>query len=323
MRTLLLLAITTLGLVAAPVQAQTTLRLGHVVNEQANHHVLATHFKESLERLSDGELQVDIYCCGQLGGGEREQIELTQFGEIDVFSGSTGALGGFVPAVNVFDLPFLFRDNDHVDAVIEGPIGRGILDQAEPAGLKGLAFAENGWRNLTNSRRPVDNAADAAGLRLRTMENRVHLDAWSELGVNATPMSWGEVRNALQQAVIDGQENPVNIIHSFSLWEVQDYLSMTRHVFSPSVLLMNLDLYNELTTTQQDWIMQAAAEASRAERDWIRDNEEQMLDEIEQYMQVNRNPERDSFRAAMRPVFEQYEAVFGAELINAIVNEGL
>lgn len=322
MKKLLFVGITAL-LLAAQAQAQTTLRLGHVVNEQANHHILATHFKESLERLSGGELQVEIYCCGQLGGGEREQIELTQFGEIDVFAGSTGALGGFVPAVNVFDLPFLFRDNDHVDAVIEGPIGRGILDRAEQADLKGLAFAENGWRNLTNSRRPVHSADDAAGLRVRTMENRVHLDAWSELGVNATPMSWGEVRNALQQAVIDGQENPVNIIHSFSLWEVQDYMSMTRHVFSPSVLLMNLDLYNELTTEQQDQVMQAAAEASRAERDWIRNNEEQMLAEIEQHMQVERSPDLASFREAMQPVFEKYQEVFGAELIEAIVNEGL
>lgn len=322
MKKLLFVCITAL-LLAAQAQAQTTFRLGHVVNEQANHHILATHFKESLERLSGGELQVEIYCCGQLGAGEREQIELTQFGEIDVFAGSTGALGGFVPAVNVFDLPFLFRDNDHVDAVIEGPIGRGILDRAEQADLKGLAFAENGWRNLTNSRRAVHSAADAAGLRVRTMENRVHLDAWSELGVNATPMSWGEVRNALQQAVIDGQENPVNIIHSFSLWEVQDYLSMTRHVFSPSVLLMNLDLYNELTTEQQDWVMQAAAEASRAERDWIRDNEEQMLAEIEQHMQVEREPDMASFREAMQPVFEKYQDVFGVELIESIVNEGL
>lgn len=322
MKKLLFVCITAL-LLAAQAQAQTTFRLGHVVNEQANHHILATHFKESLERLSGGELQVEIYCCGQLGAGEREQIELTQFGEIDVFAGSTGALGGFVPAVNVFDLPFLFRDNDHVDAVIEGPIGRGILDRAEQADLKGLAFAENGWRNLTNSRRAVHSATDAAGLRVRTMENRVHLDAWSELGVNATPMSWGEVRNALQQAVIDGQENPVNIIHSFSLWEVQDYLSMTRHVFSPSVLLMNLDLYNELTTEQQDWVMQAAAEASRAERDWIRDNEEQMLAEIEQHMQVEREPDMASFREAMQPVFEKYQDVFGVELIESIVNEGL
>ena len=135
-------------------------------------------------------------------------------------------------------------------------------------------------------------------------------------------MSWGEVRNALQQGVIDGQENPVNIIYSFSLWEVQDHLSMTRHVFSPSVLLMNLDVYNGLSEQQQDWVMQAAAAASRAERDWIRANEEQMLAEIEDRMQVNRNPDQASFRAAMQPVFEKYQDVFGAELIEAIVNQG-
>ena len=319
---LLVVGMTTL-LSIAPSYAQTTFRLAHVVNEQANHHILAVNFQEALQRLSAGELKVEIYCCGQLGGGEREQIELTQFGEIDVFAGSTGALGGFVPVVNVFDLPFLFRDNDHVDAVIEGPIGRQILDQAEQADLKGLAFAENGWRNLTNSRRPVHQATDAAGLRLRTMENRVHLDAWSALGVNATPMSWGEVRNALQQAVIDGQENPVNIIHSFSLWEVQNYLSMTRHVFSPSVLLMNLDLFNGLSAEQQDWVMQAAAEASRAERDWIRDNEQRMLNDIEQHMQVEHHPDMASFREAMQPVFAKYQSVFGADLIEAIVNQGL
>lgn len=309
------LALLTLGSLA---QAQKTLRLGHVVNEQANHHILASNFKEALERLSDGQLQVEIFCCGQLGAGEREEIELVQLGELDVFAGSTGALGGFVPQVNVFDLPFLFRDNDHVDAVLDGPIGRQILDEFEAADLKGLAFAENGWRNLTNSRREVDTATDAAGLKLRTMENPVHLDAWSALGVNATPMSWGEVRGALQQGTIDGQENPINIIYSFQLWEVQDYLSLTRHVFSPSVLLMNLDLYNSLSEEEQGWVMEAAREASKAERAWIRDNEEQMLAEIEQHMQVDRNPDLGSFREAMAPVFAKYEDIFGKELIEAI-----
>lgn len=310
-------------LTVAPAWAQTTLRLGHVVNEQSNHHILAVGFQEALERLSDGQITVDIYCCGQLGAGEREQIELLQFGEIDVFAGSTGALGGFAPLVNVFDLPFLFRDNDHVDMVIDGPIGRGILDTFENADIKGLAFAENGWRNITNSVRPVASAEDASGLRLRTMENRVHLDAWSELGVNATPMSWGEVRNALQQGVIDGQENPVNIIHSFALWEVQDYMSLTRHVFSPSVLLMSLDIYNGFSEEEQAWIMQAAQEASTAERQWIRDNENAMLEDIAERMDVNLEPEMESFRTAMAPIFAKYEAEFGAALISNILEAGL
>ena len=302
--------------------AQTTLRLGHVVNESSNHHILASNFAEQLEELSGGELVVEIFCCGQLGAGEREQIELVQFGEIDVFAGSTGALGGFAPLVNVFDLPFLFNDNDHVDAVIEGDIGRSILDTFEDAELKGLAFAENGWRNLTNSNRPVADAEDASGLKLRTMENRVHLDAWSALGVNATPMSWGEVRSALQQGVIDGQENPVNIIYSFALWEVQDYLSMTRHVFSPSVLLMNLDTFNGFSEQEQTWVMEAAAYASRAERDWIRSNEEDMLAEISEQMEVNLSPDTASFRNAMAPVYEKYQEEFGAELIDAIIAVG-
>lgn len=310
-------------LVAGMAQAQTTLRLAHVVNEQANHHMLALGFKESLERLSGGAIQVEIFCCGQLGAGERELIELAQLGEIDVYAGSTGAVGGFVPMVNVFDLPFLFRDNDHVDAVLDGPIGRQILDQAEAADLKGLAFAENGWRNLTNDRRAVHAADDAAGLKVRTMENQVHLDAWTALGVDATPMSWGDVRNALQQGVIDGQENPVNIIYSFSLWEVQKYMSMTRHVFSPSILMMNLDLFNGFSAEEQAWIMQAAAEGSRAERDWIRENEEQMLAEIEQHMEVDRSPDMTSFQAAMAPVFQKYESQFGKELIEAIQAEGM
>jgi TRAP-type transport system periplasmic protein len=302
--------------------AQTTLRLGHVVNESSNHHILASNFAEQLEEVSSGALVVEIFCCGQLGAGEREQIELVQFGEIDVFAGSTGALGGFAPLVNVFDLPFLFNDNDHVDAVIEGDIGRSILDTFEDAELKGLAFAENGWRNLTNSNRPVADAEDASGLKLRTMENRVHLDAWSALGVNATPMSWGEVRSALQQGVIDGQENPVNIIYSFALWEVQDYLSMTRHVFSPSVLLMNLDTFNGFSEQEQTWVMEAAAYASRAERDWIRSNEEDMLAEISEQMEVNLSPDTASFRNAMAPVYEKYQEEFGAELIDAIIAVG-
>ncbi len=160
-------------------------------------------------------------------GDERQVVEGLQLGTVHLTVTSTGPLGGFVPDMNVLDLPFLFRDAAHAYKVLDGEIGRGLLDKFEAVGIKGLAFWENGFRHVTTTKKPVEKPSDLKGLKIRVMENRVHQAAFRQLGADATPMAWGEVFTSLQQGLLDAQENPIPIVSTFKLYEVQKYLSLT------------------------------------------------------------------------------------------------
>ena len=195
-------------------------------------------YADLIKDRTKGRVSIQIHHSRQLGD-ERQVVEGLQLGTIHLTVSSTGPLGGFVPEVNVVDLPFLFRDADHAHTVLDGEIGRGLLDKFEAVGIKGLAFWENGFRHITTSKRPVQQPGDMKGLKIRVMENKVHQAAFRQLGADATPMAWGEVFTSLQQGLLDAQENPIPIIYTFKLNEVQKYISLTGHVYSPAPILMS------------------------------------------------------------------------------------
>ena len=193
---------------AGPALAKTTLKLATVTPTKHAYNDGAREFARLVKEGTNGEVVIKVYPGGQLGKGERELVEGMQMGIIDIAVTSTGPLSNFSPDMGVVDLPFLFLSNEHVDKVLDGPVGRKLLDGLEKANLKGLAFMENGFRNFTNSARPLEKPEDLKGLKFRTMENPVHLASVRSLGAQAVPMSWGEVYTSLQTGVIDGQENP-------------------------------------------------------------------------------------------------------------------
>jgi tripartite ATP-independent transporter DctP family solute receptor len=308
-----------LGTVEMGVAAPITLKLAHVVSTSAPYHIGAMEFAKLVDQKTKGQLKIEIYPGGQLGKGERECIEGLQIGTIDLVATSTGPVGGFVPQMLVVDLPFLFRDNSHVDKVLDGPIGEGLLKDLSKAGIKGIAFWENGFRNLTNNKHPVNKPEDVKGLKLRTMENEVHMDAFRTLGADPTPMTWGEVYTSLQQGVIDGQENPINIIRTHKIYEVNKYLALTGHVYSPALLLMNENKFKSLSPDLQKALMESGKEAAKFERKFIRDNETKMLDELKGFgMQVT-YPDKKLFQKATEPTYKKYESRFGKDLIDKIV----
>lgn len=301
--------------IAAPI----ILKLAHVVSTSAPYHIGAMELAKLVDLKTKGQIKIEIYPGGQLGKGERECIEGLQIGTIDLVVTSTGPVGGFVPQMLVVDLPFLFRDNGHVDKVLDGPIGEGLLKDLSKAGINGIAFWENGFRNLTNNKRPVNKPEDAKGLKLRTMENEVHMDAFRTLGADPTPMTWGEVYTSLQQGVIDGQENPINIIRTHKIYEVNKHLSLTGHVYSPALLLMNEKKFKGLSPDLQKALIEAGKEAAKFERKFIRDNEAKMLDELKGFgMQVT-NPDKKLFQKATESTYKKYESRFGKDLIDKIV----
>ncbi|WP_417725991.1 TRAP transporter substrate-binding protein [Roseovarius sp.] len=254
-------AIAALGLATAA-EAQQNIVVGHALSPTSHYGVGAQAFIDTLTELSGGTFTGEQAPAGQLGG-ERDMIEGLQIGSLDVVITSTGPLGNFVPQVYALDLPFLFRDYDHARTVLDGEIGQELLDEISKNNLVALAWSENGFRHVTNSQHAVRTPGDLAGLKLRTMENKVHMAAFEGMGAAPTPMAFPELFTALQQGVVDGQENPVTVITASKFWEVQKYVSLTGHVYSPAAVLASPVLLDSLTDEQRGWF-QAAAKASAA-----------------------------------------------------------
>ena len=287
----------------------------HTYNQAAN------KFAELVKQRSQGRIEVKVYPDGQLGKGERELLEAIQQGTLDIYVGSTAPLSGFSPSMGILDIPFLFRDYAHADKVLDGPIGLSLLKELEKANLKGLAFWENGFRNLTNSKLAVKTPDDAKGLKIRTQENKIHLTAWKAAGVNPVPMAWGEVYGALQQKTIDGQENPVAVIHSAKLNEVQKYLSMTQHVYSPAVLIVSAKKWQAIPPADQEMLLKTALEVAQFERKLGRDAEEKQVAELTaRGMTVTKDVDKAAWQKAMQPAFDEFSKQFGKEKIDAILS---
>lgn len=288
-----------------------TLRLAHVVNEQDGFHIAALKFEELVEARTDGKVDIEIYPNASLGD-ERTLLEGMQIGTVDMGVITNGPVANFVEEMAVFELPFLFPSNEAAYEVLDGPIGQELLDKLSEVNLKGLAYAERGFRNLTNSERAVNSPADLDGLRIRVMENPVYTDTFRELGANAIPMAWTEALTAMQQGTIDGQENPVNVIHSFDLNETQTHMTLSRHTYAPAIFVMGMPVWNQLPESAQTVIEDAAQEAAEHERQMNAEMEADQLAALrEAGMQINDSPDLGAFQEAVAPVYEKYGEQFG------------
>jgi len=290
-----------------------TLKLAHVVNEKDGFHIAALKFKELVESRTKGAVKVEVFPNASLGD-ERTLIEGMQIGTIAMGVITNGPVANFLPEIAAFEMPFMFATPEEAYKVLDGAVGKKVLDKLDTINLKGLAYAERGFRNLTNSKKPVKTPADMAGLKIRVMENPVYIDTFKALGTNAVPMAWTEALTALQQGTIDGQENPINVIYSFKLNETQKYLTMTRHSYSPALFLMSKKVFGSFNKETQDILVKAAQEAAAYERKW---NAEQMADQLkalkEKGMQII-EPDTAAFQAAVKPVYDKYGPKFGTLL---------
>lgn len=295
-----------LALVSVMAGAETTLQLGTTVNEQDSFQVAAEKFAELVKERTGGEYVIEIYPNGSLGG-EADMLESMSMGMLDMGIITSGPFVNYSKMMGVLDMPFLFANNAEAYKILDGEIGQGLLDTLEEAGLKGLAYAERGFRNVTNSVRPVANAEDLKGLKLRVMENEVYTKTFSALEVNAVPMAWADALTALQQGTVDGEENPINVVHSYKLWESQKYMTLDRHSYSTAIITMSLDLWNGLDEATQQIFKQSAQEAAEFERAWVAEQEAGQLQEIKDNgIEVVEDPDVDSFREAVQVVYDAY-----------------
>lgn len=306
------------SLMAGTAQAQQSIVVGHSLSPTSHYGLGAQAFIDTLTEVSGGAFIGEQAPAGQLGG-ERDMIEGLQIGSLDVVITSTGPLGNFVPEVYVLDLPFLFRDYDHARTTLDGEIGQELLAKIDENQLVGLAWTENGFRHVTNSQRPVRTPEDLAGLKLRTMENRVHMEAFSDLGAAPTPMAFPELFTALQQGVVDGQENPITVISASKFWEVQDFVSLTGHVYSPAVILASPILFDGLTDEQKGWFREAATASAAATRAEVNRLEEEGVALLrENGMEVITDIDKAPFAALAEPAYAIYTDEYGTEMVDRI-----
>jgi tripartite ATP-independent transporter DctP family solute receptor len=300
--------------------AQTTLKLGHPQSATSAFQTGAQAFADEVARRTNNRYKVEIFPSGSLGG-EREMVESTQLGTLDLVVTSTGPVGNFVPDTLITDIPFLFRDYAHARAVLDGPIGQEILAKFPAKGIVGLAWAENGFRHLTNSKRAVNTPDDLKGLKLRTMENPVHMTAFRTLGALPTPMAFPELFTALQQGTVDGQENPIPVITSSKFGQVQKNLTLTGHVYSPALIIMSAGTYGRLSDADKAAFRDAAKAGAQAMRKRVNEVESSGIDELKaQGVVVVMQVDKAKFQEALAPAYVEYAKRFGKEPIDRIRN---
>lgn len=297
-----------------------TIRAGIGLNDSHPQYKGLLKFKEIVEEKTDGQIVVETYHSGQLGD-DRAMTEALQLGSQEVTIPSTAPLANFVQEYNVFDFPFLFPSEEVADEVLDGEVGQKLLDKLADQNLVGLAYWENGFRDVTNSKHAIETAADFKGLKLRTMENELHLEAFRALGANPTPMAFTELFTAMQQKTVDGQENPLATIYLQKYYEVQGFVSNTHHVYSPFVFLMSKSFYDGLTEEQQKIVEEAAKEAGIYERELNREANAKYLEELEKEGMIvtEISPEaRQEMIELVQPVLDKYTEKIGKETVEEV-----
>ncbi len=291
------------ALLAAPaVQAKTILKLGTSTQPTHIYNVAAEYFAKLVAERSGGEIEVQVFPSSQLGS-ERDMVEGLQLGSLEMTLTSTGPMGNFVPQVKLFNLPFLFKDRESCYRVLDGEIGTQIADSFTKVGIRSLGWYENGFRNITNSKVAINSPDDMKGLKIRVMEDDVFILTMKALGASPLPMAFGELYTALEQKTVDAQENPLAVIHSSRFFEVQKYLAMTGHFYSPAVLLISEMTWKKLTPEQQQLIATAASEARDYERQISLQADQELEAACEKEGMIVTRPDKEPFAKAVASVY--------------------
>lgn len=266
------------------------IRFGYGLNEQSNQGRAAKVFADQVEKSSGGKMKVRTIGAAALGPDTQMQQALIG-GAQEMMVGSTATLVGITKEMALWDTPFLFNNAKEADAILDGPVGQKIMDRLQDKGLVGLAYWENGFRNMTNSKRPVTKLEDLNGVKLRVMQNNVYLDSFKLLGANAVPLPFSELFSALETATVDGQENPYNTILSSKFYEVQKFLSITNHVYSPWIVTVSKKWWDTLSKTEQKILSDAAVISRDFERKDTREEAAKALGDLKaKGMQINELP---------------------------------
>ncbi|WP_448906162.1 TRAP transporter substrate-binding protein [Haemophilus parahaemolyticus] len=306
-------------MMAGTASAETSLRFGYEAPRSDSQHIAAKKFNELLGKKTKGEIKLKLFPDSTLGNAQT-MISGVRGGTIDLEMSGSPNFTGLEPKLNVIDIPFIFKDREHVYKVLDGEVGQGLLKDLEAQGLKGLAFWDVGFRAFSNSKHPVTKPEDIKGLKVRTNQNPMYIEAFKLLGGNPVPMPLAELYTALETRAVDAQEHPIGIFWSSKLYEVQKYLSLTNHGYTPLIVVMNKAKFDGLSPELQTAILEAAKEAGQFQRDLNVKNEKGIIENLrKQGVEVIEKVDTQPFQAIIADqVRKSFVEKHGDELLKRV-----
>lgn len=289
----------------------------------SSHGLGLVKFQEIVEKESNGRIKLQLFPDGQMGN-DQSMMDSLKMGTLDFTVTSTAPIANITKSFLVFDLPFLFPNEKIADKVLDGPAGQDILKTLNGTGLIGLVYWENGYRNITNSKLPITTVDDLKGLKIRTMQNPVHLETFKLWGANPVPLPFNEVFTALEQKVIDGQENPNTLIYDAAFFEAQKYLTISKHFYTPFVFMISQKTWDKLSPADRELIQKAANEAKTYERQVNRENDKKYVDLMRQKgIAINEisSQEIEKFQSSAKQVYDKFANDIGKERLDKILDE--
>jgi len=297
------------------------LQLGHVdpTTEEDLYHIPVAKFIELVYERTNGEIEITEFGNCALGG-DRELIEGMQFGTVDMALVSNAPIGAFAPAFMALDLPFIFPSAECAHQVLDGPVGRKILDTLDPIGIKGLAFTEAGFMQMLNNVQPIEKPEDLQGIKFRVMQTPIYIRMFETMGANAIPMPFGEVFSAIQQGVMDGLTVPIMGSHIYG--DIIKYLSITENNYNAPSFQVSHSVWNTLSTEEQQIFLESALDAARFGREKVKEIESELLVEIAEIgIEINAEIKKSPFQKAARPLYEEFRDQIGSDLLDELLEE--
>lgn len=294
------------------------LQAGHSLPEDHPYEIALKRMAENIEERTNGQVTIETFPNSQIGA-ERELTEGLTLGTVDIAISSTAPISNFVSELKVLDLPFVFNNRDSAVDVLEGEIGEELFASINEQGIVPLSWGENGFRHITNSLHPINTPADLQGLRIRTQENEVHMAAFEALGANPSPMAWTEALTALQQGVVDGQENPAIVADQFNLYDAnQKYMTLTGHVYSATIFMLSQETYDKLPEELRDIVVEEGQQAGAYQRELIIEMEQESLQKLkDQGIEMIEDVDVEPFRSGISSVYDNFE---NQELLQRILD---
>lgn len=324
MKLLKTLVVTSLMALTSLTNAQEIkVKFGYGSTEQHPQGVAVKMFADLVKTNSKGQIVVSTYSSGKLGSDPQMQSSL-QGGTLEMMVGPTSNMVGLVKELGLFDLPFLFSNYKEADAVMDGVIGKLLAEKLEAHGLIGLAYFDNGFRHVTNSKRPIKRPEDLQGLKIRVMQNPVFNDTFKALGANTVPLAFTELYTALDMKAVDAQENPLGLFESTKLYEVQKHITMTGHVYANFIVMASKKWWDTLSDVNKKIIREAALESAVFQRKLSRDmavQTEKRLKELGMEVTIMAPEERNRMREAVKQIFSKYSQIVGEDLVNQALSE--
>ena len=293
------------------------LKLAHVLDTGHSVHQGMVHMAERLEHYSNGHMRIDIYPSGQLGS-ERDTVELVQIGSLAMTKVSAAPLEAFVPAMQVFSIPYVFRDREHYYKALDSAIGKELLQSTEVARLRGMGYYDSGSRSFYMVDTPVETPDDIAGQKIRVMKSQTAVKMIAAMGGGATPISWGELYTALQQGVVDGAENNPPSFYLSGHYEVCKYYALNEHTSVPDMLLMSSRIWESLNPQQQEWLQMAVDDSVTYQRELWRVSTEEALAAVEAAGVIVTRPDKQPFMDAVEEMKAAYDGTEVGRYLRAI-----